>query len=149
QLPQRIQARANRQNAYLRLKQLLNLPLDESLHLTTRIEENGPDLPAVAEKAKPDTSAADRAPVRQLDQAILASEAQIKVAKSQRIPSLTVVSNYQRLYFPTNVYPTVNQGVNNWTVGLSTNFPILDGGRIKGDVAVAQASLAQAKAQRE
>ena len=72
QLPQRIQARANQQNAYLRLKQLLNLPLDDSLRLTTRIEENGPALPGIASEAKPDTAARDRAPVRQLDEAIRA-----------------------------------------------------------------------------
>jgi len=149
QLPQRIQARANQQNAYLRLKQLLNLPLDDSLRLTTRIEENGPALPGIASEAKPDTAARDRAPVRQLDEAIRAQEQQIKIAKSQRIPSLALVSNYQRLYFPINTFPTLNAGVNNWTVGLSTSFPVLDGGRIKGDVAVAQAGLAQARAQRE
>jgi outer membrane protein TolC len=39
--------------------------------------------------------------------------------------------------------------VNNWTVGLSTNFPVFDGGRIKGDQTIAAAGLAQAKAQRE
>jgi outer membrane protein TolC len=149
QLPQRIQARANQQNAYLRLKQLLNLPLDDSLRLTTRIEENGPALPGIASEAKPDTAARDRAPVRQLDEAIRAQEQQIKIARSQRIPSLAIVSNYQRLYFPINTFPTLNAGVNNWTVGLSTSFPVLDGGRIKGDIAVAQAGLAQARAQRE
>jgi outer membrane protein len=39
--------------------------------------------------------------------------------------------------------------VNNWTVGVSTNFPIFDGGRIKGDQLIAQAGLQQARAQRE
>jgi outer membrane protein TolC len=90
-----------------------------------------------------------RAPVRQLDESINQAEAQIRIAKSQRIPSLSIVSNYQRLYFPANGIPTFNAGVNNWTLGLSTSFPILDGGRIKGDVAVAQAGLQQARAQRD
>jgi outer membrane protein len=39
--------------------------------------------------------------------------------------------------------------VNNWTVGLSTTFPLLDGGRIKGDELIAQAGLDQARAQRD
>lgn len=150
QLPMRIQARANRQNAYLRLKQLLNMPLDDALSLTTRIEEpSGPSLPALATNATPDTAARDRAPVRQLDESIRAAEAQVKIAKSERLPSLAVVSNYQRLYFPTNAVPNLNTGVNNWTLGLQTSFPILDGGRIKGSVAVAEAGVAQARAQRE
>jgi outer membrane protein TolC len=150
QLPVRIQARSAREVSYLRLKQLLNMPLDEPVALTTRIEgAEGPALPAVATTTAPDTAVTDRAPVRQFDEAVRAAEAQVRVAKSERIPSLSIVSNYQRLYFPSNVFPNLSAGVNNWTIGLSTAFPILDGGRVKGDVAVAQAGLAQAKAQRE
>src|SRR6185436_15766493 len=80
---------------------------------------------------------------------IRAAEAQVRIAKSERIPSLSIVSNYQRLYFPSNVFPNLSNGVNNWTLGLSTSFPILDGGRIRGDVAVAEAGLTQARAQRD
>lgn len=149
QLPVAIQARANRQVAYLRLKQLLNMPLDNVLQLTTQIETpQGPSLPAVASAAV-DTSVSSRAPVRQVDEAVRASEAQVRIARAERIPSLSVVSGYQRLYFPSQAFPQLNQGVNNWTVGLSTSFPILDGGRIKGDQLIAQAGLQQARAQRE
>jgi outer membrane protein len=151
QLPVAIQAKTNRDVAYLRLKQLLNLPLDDVLRLTTRIEgEQGPSLPAIAASGQTsDTSAAVRAPVRQLDEAVKAAEAQVRIARAERIPSFQIVSNYQRLYFPSNAFPTLSQGVNNWTIGVSTNFPILDGGRIKGDKMVAEAGVQQAKAQRE
>jgi outer membrane protein TolC len=150
QLPVQIQARANRQVAYLRVKQLLNMSLDDSLALTTGIEgANGPTLPAIAANANPDTTTSGRAPVRELDETVRAAEAQIRVARSERIPSFALVSNYQRLYFPSQVFPNLSNGVNNWTVGVSTNFPILDGGRISGDRAIAQAGLQQARAQRE
>ena len=150
QLPVAIQARANRQVAYLRLKQLLNMSLDDSLSLTTGIEgTDGPTLPAIAANATSDTTASSRAPVRQLDEAVRASEAQVRIARAERIPSLALISNYQRLYFPSNVFPSLANGVNNWTVGVSTNFPVLDGGRIRGDQLVAQAGLQQARAQRE
>lgn len=150
QQPVAIQARANRQVAYLRLKQLINLPLDDSVRLTTRIEEpSGPSLPTIASSAAVDTSVSDRAPVRQLDETVRAQEAQVRIARSERIPSLTLVSNYSRLYFPAQLFPQLNSGVNNWTVGLTTSFPILDGGRIKGDQLIAQAGLQQARAQRE
>jgi outer membrane protein len=149
QLPVAIQARSSRQVAYLRLKQLLNMPLDNALQLTTQIETpQGPNLPAVA-TATVDTAVSSRAPVREVDEAVRASEAQVRVARSERIPSLSIVSGYQRLYFPSQAFPQLNQGVNNWTVGLSTSFPILDGGRIKGDQLIAQAGLQQARAQRE
>jgi outer membrane protein TolC len=150
QLPIQIQARANRQVAYLRVKQLLNMSLDDSLTLTTGIEgANGPTLPGIAANVNPDTTTSGRAPVRELDEAVRAAEAQIRIARSERIPSFALVSNYQRLYFPAQVFPNLSNGVNNWTVGVSTSFPILDGGRISGDKAIAQAGLQQARAQRE
>ena len=150
QLPVAIQARANRQVAYLRLKQLLNMPLDDAVQLTTGIEgANGPTLPAIAANLVTDTALSNRAPMREVEEAVRAQEAQVRVARAERIPSLSIVSNYQRLYFPANALPTLSAGVNNWTVGLSTNFPILDGGRIKGDQLIAQAGLQQARAQRE
>jgi outer membrane protein len=150
QLPVAIQARANRQVAYLRLKQLLNMPLDDALSLTTGIEgANGPTLPAIAANVSTDTAVSSRAPMREVEETVRAQEAQVRVARAERIPSLAIVSNYQRLYFPSNVFPALSAGVNNWTVGVSTNFPILDGGRIKGDQLIAQAGLQQARAQRE
>jgi outer membrane protein len=150
QLPVAIQARANRQVAYLRLKQLLDMPLDDSVRLTTGIEgTSGPALPAQFANASADTASSDRAPVRELDETIRAQEAQVRIARAERIPSLAIVSSYQRLYFPSTALPQIGNGVNNWTVGLSTNFPILDGGRIRGDELVAQAGLQQARAQRD
>jgi outer membrane protein TolC len=149
-MPVLIPARANRQTAYLRLKQLLNVPLDNPLELTTGLEgSTEPALPETIAGNVVDTSSSDRAPVRELDETIRVQEAQVKIARSQRIPSFAITSNYQRLYFPSSVFPTLSNGVNNWTVGISTNFPIFDGGRIKGDVVVAQAGLQQARAQRE
>ncbi len=150
QVPVRIQAAANRDVAYLRLKQLLTMPLDDPLQLTTSIEAaTGPALPETVANAPMDTVTVDRAPVRQLDQAVIAQEAQVKIAHAERFPSLALVSNYQRLYFPAQIVPNLSNGVNNWTVGLSTTFPIFDGGRIKGDQLVAEAGLAQVRAQRE
>ena len=150
QMPVLIQARANRQTAYLRLKQLLNLPLDNALALTTGIEgATEPALPAAVAANTVDTSSSARAPVRELDEAVRVQEAQVKIAKAERIPSFAITSNYQRLYFPSNPFPNLSNGVNNWTVGISTNFPVLDGGRIKGDRLVAESGLQQARAQRE
>jgi outer membrane protein len=149
QVPVQIQARSNRQVAYLRLKELLNMSLDTPVELTTHVEDSAnPTLPAIA-TTSPDTAVSDRAPVRQSDEGVVAAEAQVRIARAERIPTLAIVSNYQRLYFPAQVLPSLSAGVNNWTLGLSTSFPILDGGRIRGDKAVAEAGLRQAKAQRE
>jgi len=151
QLPVQIQAKANRQTAYLRLKQLLNLPLDNDVRLSTGIEgANGPAMPAGMSASTMDTLSSSRAPVRELDETIRAQEAQVRIARAERIPSFAITSAYQRLYFPSNPFlSNLSSGTNNWTVGISTNFPIFDGGRIKGDQLVAQSGLQQAKAQRE
>jgi outer membrane protein len=129
---------------------MLNMPLDDPVQLTTRLEEPaGPALPSVVANAPTDTLTSDRAPVRELDESVRAQEAQVKMARAERIPALSLVSNYQRLYFPAQIFPNLGNGVNNWTVGLSTTFPLLDGGRIKGDEMIAQAGLDQARAQRD
>lgn len=150
QMPVLIQARANRATAYLRLKQLLNLPLDNNVQLTTGIEgATEPALPAAIASNGVDTTSDHRAPVRELDEAVNVQQAQVKIARAERIPSFAITSAYQRLYFPSNPFPNLSNGVNNWTVGISTNFPVLDGGRIKGDQLVAESGLQQARAQRE
>ena len=148
QLPILIQQRSSREVAYLRLKQLLNIPLDDSLTLTSRVEWNtDPMIPTVATaNATVDTVVSDRAPVRQLEQAVRAQEGLLKAAKSERLPSVSLVSNYQRLYFPTNTFPDLANARQNWTIGLSTSLPIFTGGRIKGSEIVAQAALDETRA---
>lgn len=144
QRPAVIQARSNRDVAYLRLKQLLEVPLDDSVALSTTLDDGSVDaLVATASPTVPPASAivADRAPVRELEQAVIAQEGLLKAARAERIPSLSVVTGYQRLYFPNSFFPDLGQPRENWTIGLSTNFSIFTGGRIQGDVMVAQASV--------
>jgi outer membrane protein len=144
QRPVLIQAKSNRDIAYLRLKQLLEIPLDDSLALSSTLEDvptnefgEVPSVPAAA--ANP--LVADRAPVRQLEQAVIAQEGLLKAAKAERIPSLSIISGYQRLYFPISFFPDFGQARQNWTVGVSTNFSLFTGGRIRGSTLVAQAGL--------
>jgi outer membrane protein TolC len=145
QRPAVIQARSNRDIAYFRLKQLLELPLDDSVALTTVLDETNIGLPLIAvtltSGVASDTMTADRAPVRELEQSLIAQEGLLKAARAERIPTLSVVSGYQRLYFPNTFFPNFSQPRDNWTIGLSTNFSLFTGGRIQGDVLVAQAGL--------
>ena len=157
QRPVLITRRGDRDVAYLRLKQLLNYPLDAPLQLTTPIDEPatitsiiatssalGTDIPAGV--ASSDTSTARRAPVRQSEEAVRAQEGQLKSARADLLPSMSVTSNYQRLFFPSNVFPTLNQYSENWTVGGSISFSLFSGGRVAGQVEVAQANVDEARA---
>ena len=163
QRPVLIARRGDRDVAYFRLKQLLNLPLDEPLSLTTPIDQPSTITHVIAANASnsstsasaidtlaplplPDTSTSDRAPVRQSEESLRASEGQLRVARADRLPSLSITSQYQRLFFPQNVFPTLNQYSENWTIGGALSLSLFNGGRVGGSIEVAQANLIEARA---
>ena len=150
EVPVLIQQRSNRDVAYLRLKQLLNLPLDDSVNLTTPLDTAAAPVIPVAltagNAAAPDTIVSDRAPVRESEAAVRAQEGLLKVAHAERLPSISIVSGYQRLFFPTTVFPQLGDYRENWTVGASLGVPLFTGGRVTGDVLVAQGNLEEARA---
>jgi outer membrane protein TolC len=166
QRPVAIARRGDRDIAYLRLKQLLNLPLDAPLTLTTPIDEpatisrviaasaatgNNANYVAnvsdtLAPLAAADTASADRAPVRQSVEAVRAQEGQYRAARADRFPTLSLTSGYQRLFFPTSFLPTLNQYSENWNVGGSLSLSLFSGGRVTGNIEQARANLDEAKA---
>jgi outer membrane protein TolC len=160
QRPVLITRQGARDVAYLRLKQLLNLPLDEPLALTTPIDEptavtrviarnaqaEAPNVDTLAPPPAPDTTTANRAPVRESEQALRAQEGLLKVAQADRLPAVSLSSNYQRLFFPNNFAPNLNQFSENWTVGGSIGLALFSGGRITGQVEVARANVDDARA---
>jgi outer membrane protein len=159
QVPVVLQARNTRQVAYYRLKQLLNLPLDDSVALTTPLDDstaatttviaavNAGSARGVTGPTAPDTNVSDRAPVRQLEASVRAQQGLVRAARGERLPSFQITSGYQRLYFPTNVFPQLNNARENWTIGISASLPLFTGGRIKGDELIAQGNLDQTRAQ--
>lgn len=164
QRPVMIARRGDREVAYLRLKQLLNLPLDAPLVLTTPIDEPATVTRVIAANASNvtgaasiaidtlaplpafDTLTADRAPVRQSEEAVRAQEGQLRVARADRLPSLAITSGYQRLFFPNDLLPKLNQFSENWTVGGQIGLSLFSGGRVSGGIQVAQANLDEARA---
>ena len=155
QRPVLISRRGDRDVAYLRLKQLLNLPLDATLQLTTPIDQ--PDAVtsvitanASAESGRSaaslaDTTTSNRAPVRKSEESVRAQEGLLKSANADLLPSLALTSNYQRLFFPNNLLPSLNQYSQNWTVGGSISWSLFSGGRVGGAIEVAQANVDEAR----
>jgi outer membrane protein TolC len=147
QRPIVIQRQSDRDVAYFRLKQLLNLPLDAALQLTTAVDDSGATNAALANIGiKSDTAAIDRATVRQAAEAIDAQRGLLRVAKAQRLPSLALTSQYGKVAFPLNSFPQSGDFRTNWTIGLASQIPLFTGGRIKGDQLVAEANLREAQA---
>ena len=141
QLPLVLQNRSRRQEAYLRLKQLLNVPLGDDVHLTTPLE----DLPA--RFATPSDLAADaRAPVRQAEEEVQANESLLTGARAERWPSISFNSRYSPVAYPANGLPQYGDFREDWTVTLNLSIPILTGGRITGDQLVARGNLSEARA---
>jgi outer membrane protein len=161
QRPVLITRQGARDVAYLRLKQLLNLPLEEPVALTTPIDEPAivtrvialnaqAEAPSAADSLAPpptpDTTTSSRAPVRESEQALRAQEGLLKVAQADRLPSVSLSSNYQRLFFPSGFAPNLSQYSENWTVGGSIGLSLFSGGRITGQVEVARANVDDARA---
>jgi outer membrane protein len=155
QRPVIISRRGDRDVAYLRLKQLLNIPLEETLQLTTPIDEPATITEVIAANAasdstaprpSSDTTTADRAPVRESEEAVRSQEGLLKVARADQRPTFALTSNYQRLFFPNSFLPTLSQYSENWTIGGSIGLALFSGGRITGQIEVAQANLDEARA---
>ena len=147
QRPIVIQRQSDREVAYLHLKQLLNLPLDAPLQLTTVVDDSAATNAALASIGVPsDTSAADRATVRQAAEAIDAQRGLLRVAKGQRFPTLALTSQYGKVAFPLAGLPQSGEFRTNWTIALASQIPLFTGGRIKGDQMVAEANLREAQA---
>lgn len=158
--PASIQARGARMAAQLRLKQLLRLPLQQPLTLTTPIRDEAAALaPALSgvtladsRSMAPDTSVNARATVRQAESQLRAQEQALNAAKLARLPSVQLSSNYQRFAYPpdgTFLPSDLNLYFPNWTVSLGMSFPVFNGGRIAGERIVAEANVAEARVQLE
>jgi outer membrane protein len=146
QRPALIQARSNREVAYLRLKQLLEIPAADSIALATGLESDSvPSALTTAAVNAARLDAGSRAPVRQLEQSVIAQEGLLRAARAEYLPQVQIVSGYQRLYFPNNLFPDFGNARQNWTVGVQTSFPIFTAGRLRGSTLVAQANLEETR----
>ena len=153
QVPVMLQRASERNIAMLRLKQMLEIPLDDSLVLTTSIDD-APVTPLTmasdtSGRVAGDTAAESRATVRQARENVRAQEGMLRVARADRWPSLAITSGYQRLFFPQDVFPQFSDYRENWTIGLTANVSLLSGGRVTGGVRQAEANLREARARHQ
>lgn len=154
QRPVVIQRRSDRDIAYFRLKQLLEIPLETPLKLSTVIEDStsAPETTRFANLAGlstniGDTIAEHRSVVRQAEEGVTAQEGFAKIARSQRLPSVSLTSQYGRVAYPAGgSIPAWADFRTNWTIGVAAQMPLFTGGKIRGDEMVAQANLAESRA---
>jgi outer membrane protein TolC len=151
QRPGVIRRRAEHDIAILRLKQLLEIPASERISLTVPLEGDTLAPPAgfatgvmlTSESAIPEVP---RATVRQAETAVRQSNANVDIARSQRLPNASLTSSYGEVAYPTGAFPNADSFRRNWTVGAILQVPILTGGRLKADEVIARADARESQA---
>jgi outer membrane protein TolC len=150
--PTVIRSQSQLQIAFLRLKQLLDIPAAETITLTTPLDASGPPapehLPIDIDAEAPEVTAGDlrRAPVLDAEAAVRQADAGVSAARAERLPSVSLTSSFYEVAYPVNALPTFNGFRTNWTVGVMAQLPILTGGRLQAGEAVARADRAAAQA---
>lgn len=139
QIPTLVERENQRQLSHLRLKQLLDLPMQDSLILTGTVRDSSSRFTTLA-----DTTADARAPVTQSALNIEASRAQVDIAQSEGLPQVSISSRYAPTAY--EMFPGFNDWRTDWTVSLNASIPIFTGGRISGNVDAAEASVEEAEA---
>ena len=148
QRPVVIQRRAARDLAHYRLKTMLTRPLDQPLALTSELVDTA--MVRTARLAELVTTPADtttdvRAPVQQASEPVTSQQGLHRAARGQRWPQVSLTSDYAELGYPDDVSPFGTNYLSDWVVALGVQIPLFTGGRLKGDVAVANAGLEQAR----
>jgi outer membrane protein TolC len=150
--PDTIRRQSQRDIALLRLKQLLDIPAAEPVVLTTALDDDALPAPApfaagILTTVSDRTTDLPRTAVRQAETGVRQGEAAVDVARSQRLPSVSVTSAYGEVaYAAVPWFPDFRR---NWTVGAIVQMPILTGGRLRGDEVVARANVEEARARLE
>lgn len=152
QLPAVARSEAARDQAYLRFKQLLDVPAATDLILQADLAAD--ELPVPEPFAPrfnqfdPVQVAEKRAPVRQAEAGVRQREANLDIARSQRWPSLSISSDFGLFGYPKTVLPTAtDQFRKNWSVSAALQLPILTFGRVRADIRSAESNVQQAVAQ--
>jgi outer membrane protein TolC len=92
-----------------------------------------------------DTGTDVRAPVRQAGEAVASQAGLLRAARAQRWPQVSLTSDYAEIGYPDDGSPFGTNYLSDWVVAVGVQVPLFTGGRVKGDVAVAQAGLEQAR----
>jgi outer membrane protein TolC len=149
QRPVVIQRRTNRDLAFVRLRQLLDLPAGAPLELTTPLGDTGsvalPEFAQTVASAN-DTAVASRAVVRAAEAMADAAQASRDAVAGQRLPTVRLSSAYTKFAYPSDVFG-IGDMLTDWNVAVRVSVPLFTGGRLKGEVREAEANADIARLQ--
>lgn len=150
QRPVVIRARANRDRAMLRLRQLLELPADQPIELAVDLEAAELLAPAPFAEAlaavQQNLALASRTSLAQAELGVRLRELGIEVVRSAKRPTVSFVSQYSATNYPSSFLPNLGRIRNNWTMGALVTMPVFAGYRLPAEEALAKADLTEAEA---
>jgi outer membrane protein TolC len=148
QRPVVIRREAEQAIAMLRLRQLLHVPATSELTLPTDIVATTPAVPSSVQSlaASIQPAAANRTAVREAAELVTRGEQLVQASQAGRLPAVSLTSTYERVAYPLDGTPSLNNSRANWTVGARIDLPVLTGGRQEGSDAIARAELDAARA---
>ena len=154
QRPVVIRRRADRDLAYMRLKQLLDLPQDMELELTSELVVRVDDVARAKGGAadgvvEADTAASNRGAVRQAEELVTMRENLRRATRAERLPMVQLTTQWGRVAYPKQGLPAWDEMRSNWTVGVQLQLPILTGGAQRGAELKAEADVVEARARLE
>jgi outer membrane protein TolC len=145
--PQLVQATNALQIALLNLKRLVNLPMEQPVRLTTRLDV--PTAP-MEEDREIDVEAAmrQRASVLAAEQQIAVREQGVRAARAQYFPSVALQAGYGAQAFPQGLFDVGNMLWRpNGSASLAVQIPLFAGFQRRADVGNAEVQLRQAQLQ--
>jgi outer membrane protein TolC len=147
QRPIIIRRQSERELAYLRLRQLLDLTASADVRLDVNLEAADLRPPAPFADALERAPAAPHISVRQAETAVRIREAGVTVARAERLPNVGLTSSFGQVGYPSSgAFPAAGDFRTNWTLGASVQVPIFTGFRLRANEVSARADLTDATA---
>ena len=135
---QAIQATNAWEIAELDLRRLVNLPVDQPLRLTTKLEIPSPER--LSQEPSDSAALANRAAVEAAERQVSMSELGVKIAKAAYLPSVSARFAFGRSLFPNTVFGfSGTDWRKDLSASLSVDIPIFDG--LRRNAAVDQATV--------
>jgi outer membrane protein TolC len=141
--PQLVQARNQVSLATLDLKRLIDIPLRRPLRLTTPLTAPSAEEIATARVAS-ELLLSQRASVQSAERQVAIRQEQVKLARSNYLPSIDLRFNYGRQIFPSQLFDFNGQDWRtDFTATVGVSVPIFSGFRTRAEVQQAQITLDQ------
>jgi outer membrane protein TolC len=123
----------------LALDRLIGLPMDHELALSDPLAFNPQTVPQAADALQ--QAFEKRWDIKAAESQVRAAEIVVSAARAERLPSLSLTADYGLL----GPSPGSNHGV--YTVTGALNVPVYQGGQVKADIQLAEATLHQRQAE--